>query len=157
MLSAPSPLASLTLASPSSPRAAQPPIAQPAEPDSFIQAKEGESDVAKPKLEWTEKAEAEDFDAAVKFLSLLSSDTKAKEVVRSLRDLQLVEHAAKDLLRAAQLPLSAERRVTCGRRPKAHSERQGARACASRSRRSCGRTSASRGRRLSPDLRRLLL
>jgi hypothetical protein len=36
--------------------------------------------VTKPKLEWTEKGEAEDFDAEVKFLSLLSSDTKAKAV-----------------------------------------------------------------------------
>jgi hypothetical protein len=61
--------------------------------------------VTKPKLEWTDKGGAEDFDAAVKFLSLLSSDTKAKALVKSLRDSKLVEHAAKDLLRAAQLPL----------------------------------------------------
>jgi hypothetical protein len=61
--------------------------------------------VSKPKLEWTEKGEAGDIDAAVKFLSLLCSDTKAKALVKSLRGSKLIEHAAKDLLRAAQLPL----------------------------------------------------
>ena len=34
--------------------------------------------MTKPKLEWAEKGEAEDFDAAVKFLSLLCLDSKAK-------------------------------------------------------------------------------
>ena len=61
--------------------------------------------MSKPKLEWAEKGEAEDFDAAEKFLSLLCSDTKAKALVKSLRGAKLVEHAAKDLLRAAHLPL----------------------------------------------------
>jgi hypothetical protein len=61
--------------------------------------------VSKPKLEWAEKGEAEDFDAAVKFLSLLSSGTKAAALVKSLRNSKLVEYAAKDLLRAARLPL----------------------------------------------------
>ena len=61
--------------------------------------------MSKPKLEWAEKGEAEDFDAAEKFLSLLCSDTKAKAFATSLRDAKLVEHAAKDLLRAAHLPL----------------------------------------------------
>jgi len=67
--------------------------------------KEGQPTVSKPKLEWAEKGEAEDFDAAEKFLSLLCSDTKAKALVKSLRGAKLVEHAAKDLLRAAHLPL----------------------------------------------------
>jgi hypothetical protein len=49
--------------------------------------------------------EEEDFDAAVKFLSLLCSDTKAKALVKRLRDSKLIEHAAKDLMRAAHLPL----------------------------------------------------
>ena len=61
--------------------------------------------MTKPKLEWAEKGEAEDFDAAVKFLSLLFLDSKAKALVKSLRNAKPVEHAAKDLLRAAQLPL----------------------------------------------------
>ena len=61
--------------------------------------------MSKPKLKWAKKGEAEDFDAAVKFLSLLYPDIKAKALVRSLRDSRLIEHAAKDLLRAAHLPL----------------------------------------------------
>ena len=61
--------------------------------------------MSKPKLEWAEKGEAEDFDSAVKFLSLLCSDTKAKTLAKSIRNSKLVEHAAKDLLRAAHLPL----------------------------------------------------
>jgi hypothetical protein len=65
----------------------------------------GEPRVSKSKLEWSEKGEAPDFDAAAKFLSLLYSDAKAKALVKSLRNAKLVEHAAKDLLRAAHLPL----------------------------------------------------
>jgi hypothetical protein len=61
--------------------------------------------VSKPKLQWDEKGEGEDFDAAVKFLSLLCSEAKAHAFVKSLRKAKLVEHAAKDLLRAAHLPL----------------------------------------------------
>jgi hypothetical protein len=61
--------------------------------------------MTKPKLEWTKKGEASDFDAARNFLSLLYSDAKAKALVENLRNATLVEHAAKDLLRAAQLPL----------------------------------------------------
>lgn len=61
--------------------------------------------MSKPKLEWVEKGEAEDFDAAIKFLSLLCSDTKARALAKSLRNSTLIEHAAKDLLRAAHLPL----------------------------------------------------
>jgi len=64
-----------------------------------------EPTVSKPKLEWAEKGEAEDFDAAAKFLSLLCPDAKAKALVKTLRNSKLVEHAAKDLLRAARLPL----------------------------------------------------
>lgn len=61
--------------------------------------------MSKPKLEWADTAEDEDFDAAAKFLSLRCSEMNAKALVRSLRKSKLVEHAAKDLLRAANLPL----------------------------------------------------
>ena len=61
--------------------------------------------MSKPKLEWAEKGEAEDYEGAIKYLSLLCSDTTAKALVKSLRNAKLVEHAAKDLLRAAHLPL----------------------------------------------------
>lgn len=63
--------------------------------------------MTKPKLEWSKKGEASDFDAARDFLSLLYSDAKAKALIESLRKAKLVNHAAKDLLRAAQLPLLA--------------------------------------------------
>lgn len=61
--------------------------------------------MTKPKLEWTKKGEASDFDAARNFLSLLYSDAQAKALIASLRKAKLVDHTAKDLLRAAQLPL----------------------------------------------------
>jgi hypothetical protein len=61
--------------------------------------------MTKPKLEWTKKGEASDFDAAANFLLLLYSDAQVKTLVASLRKAKLVDHAAKDLLRAAQLPL----------------------------------------------------
>jgi hypothetical protein len=61
--------------------------------------------VSKPDLKWSENEEDADFDAAFKYLSLLCSDRKASALVKSLRASKLIEHAAKDLLRAAQLPL----------------------------------------------------
>jgi hypothetical protein len=61
--------------------------------------------VSKPELKWSEQKEDEDFEAAFKYLSLLCSDTKAKALVKGLRGSKPIEHAAKDLLRAAELPL----------------------------------------------------
>jgi hypothetical protein len=61
--------------------------------------------VSKSKLKWSEKDEDSDFDAAFKYLSLLCSDRKAHALVNSLRGSKPLEHAAKDILRAAQLPL----------------------------------------------------
>ena len=61
--------------------------------------------MAKPKLKWSEKEEDADFDAAFQYLSLLCADRKSRTLVKSLRSAKLLEHAAKDLLRAAGLPL----------------------------------------------------
>jgi hypothetical protein len=61
--------------------------------------------VSKSKLKWSEKEEDEDFDAAFAYLSLLCSDRKARALVKNLRGSELIEHAAKDILRAANLPL----------------------------------------------------
>ena len=61
--------------------------------------------MSKSKLKWSEKEEGEDFEAAFKYLSLLCSDRKAHAIVKSLRGSKVLEHAAKDLLRAAELPL----------------------------------------------------
>jgi hypothetical protein len=61
--------------------------------------------MSKATLKWAEKGEAGDFDAAVRFLSLLCPGAKAKAFVKKLRSAKIVEHAAKDLLRAAELSL----------------------------------------------------
>jgi hypothetical protein len=61
--------------------------------------------VSKSKLKWSEKEEGEDFEAAFKYLSLLCSDRKANAIVKGLRGSKVLEHAAKDMLRAAELPL----------------------------------------------------
>ena len=61
--------------------------------------------MSKPKVKWSNKGEKEDFDAAHKYLSLLTLDARARALVRDLRKTRPSEHAAKDLLRAAQLPL----------------------------------------------------
>jgi hypothetical protein len=61
--------------------------------------------MSKPQLRWTTQGAASDFEAARKYLSLLASDAKVDALVKALRSTKLVDHAAKDLLRAAQLPL----------------------------------------------------
>ena len=61
--------------------------------------------MSKSKLKWSEKEEGEDFEAAFKYLSLLCSDRKASAIVKGLRGSKVLEHAAKDMLRAAELPL----------------------------------------------------
>ena len=66
---------------------------------------EGSRKGGKPKLEWSEKEEDADFDAAFDYLSLLCSERKANALVKSLRGSKVIEHAAKDMLRAAELPL----------------------------------------------------
>lgn len=61
--------------------------------------------MGKPKLKWAETGEAADFAAAVQYLSLLCPEKKANALVKSLHNSKPLDHAAKDLLRAAQLPL----------------------------------------------------
>lgn len=61
--------------------------------------------MSKSRLKWSEKEEDADFEAAFKFLSLLCSDRKARALVKSLRGAKPLDHAAKDVLRAAGLPL----------------------------------------------------
>jgi hypothetical protein len=72
-------------------------------PVSFTSRNKGGIDVSN--LEWAAKDEDEDFDAAEKYLSLLCTDARAKALVVGLRNSKTVERAAKDLLRAAHLPL----------------------------------------------------
>jgi hypothetical protein len=61
--------------------------------------------MSKPKLKWSNKGDAGDFDAAERYLALLTSNSEAKALVSDLRKVHPIEHPAKDLLRAAQLPL----------------------------------------------------
>jgi hypothetical protein len=61
--------------------------------------------VAKPELKWAETKEGEDFKGAFAYLSLLCPDRKAHALVKSLRGAEVIEHAAKDLLRSARLPI----------------------------------------------------
>jgi hypothetical protein len=61
--------------------------------------------MSKEKIIWKEKSDAEDYDAALKYLSLIFPTAKTEKLVRALRKSSLVEHAAKDLLRASNLPM----------------------------------------------------
>lgn len=61
--------------------------------------------MSKPKLKWAETGEDEDFAGAIKYLSLLCPDHNAKALAKDLRAAKPLDHAAKDLLRAARLPL----------------------------------------------------
>jgi hypothetical protein len=61
--------------------------------------------MSKEKLVWKKKPEAEDYEGALSFLLLIYSDAKAHRLLRLFRKAKTVEHAAKDLLRASNLPL----------------------------------------------------
>jgi hypothetical protein len=61
--------------------------------------------MSKQKLVWKKKPEAEDYEGALSFLLLIYPDAKARRFLRSFRKAKTVEHAAKDLLRAGNLPL----------------------------------------------------
>jgi hypothetical protein len=61
--------------------------------------------MSKRQLTWKKKPEAEDYRGALAFLSLTCSEIEAKKLVRALRKSRTIEHTAKDLLRASELPL----------------------------------------------------
>jgi hypothetical protein len=61
--------------------------------------------MAKSKIIWLDTPEPADYEAALSFLSLLYSPARSQSLVRSLRSRPPLERAAKDLLRAAGLPL----------------------------------------------------
>jgi hypothetical protein len=57
---------------------------------------------------WKDEPEAQDFPAAESYLSLLIGSAAAAKLVKALRKQQALRHyAAKDILRAAGLPLLA--------------------------------------------------
>jgi hypothetical protein len=61
--------------------------------------------MSKEEIIWKRKSESEDYDAALKYLSLIFPIATAEKLVRALHKASLVEHAAKDLLRASGLPM----------------------------------------------------
>jgi hypothetical protein len=61
--------------------------------------------MAKQRLNWKKKPETEDYDAASNFLLLICSNAQSKKVLRALREADTLQCAAKDLLRASDLPL----------------------------------------------------
>jgi len=56
-------------------------------------------------VKWLDDPEEHDFDAAASYLSMLAAAGPVAEVVAALRSADPIERAAKDILRAAQLPL----------------------------------------------------
>jgi len=63
------------------------------------------SAMTKQRPVWKKKPEDEDFAGALHFLSLVLPAIKAKKLVQSMRKTRTLELAAKDLLRASNLPL----------------------------------------------------
>jgi hypothetical protein len=63
--------------------------------------------MAKEQIVWKKKSEPEDYEGALNFLSLIFPEAKAKAMLRALRKTANIERAAKDLLRASNLPLLA--------------------------------------------------
>ena len=56
-------------------------------------------------IEWRDEPEDHDYPAAASYLSLLCSPARAGMLAASLRESKLVRYAAKDILRASELPL----------------------------------------------------
>ena len=54
---------------------------------------------------WKKRPEAKDYEAARSFLSLVYPGGHARRLVRAMRKAEGVEHVAKDILRASNLPL----------------------------------------------------
>lgn len=60
---------------------------------------------AAPKVRWAATPEEKDFPAAAAYLSLLTDPATIDATVAALRAAETTYHAAKDILRAARLPL----------------------------------------------------
>jgi hypothetical protein len=61
----------------------------------------------KEQIVWKKKPDAEDFDGELNFLSLVLRCAQSEKLLRALRKASAIERAAKDLLRASNLPLLA--------------------------------------------------
>jgi hypothetical protein len=63
--------------------------------------------MSKNQLIWKRKPEKEDYAGALAFLSLIMPQEKSKKLIHVMHKASVTEFAAKDLLRAANLPLLA--------------------------------------------------
>jgi hypothetical protein len=61
--------------------------------------------MAKGKLIWKKTPEAEDYDGARSYLLLIYSEAKSNKLLDKFRKARTITRAAKDLLRASELPL----------------------------------------------------
>jgi hypothetical protein len=61
--------------------------------------------MSKPKLAWKKKPEAADYQGALQFLLLIYPERIARRMLSAFSRAKTVEHVAKDLLRASNLPL----------------------------------------------------
>jgi hypothetical protein len=61
--------------------------------------------MSKDALSWKKQPVEKDFAAASSYLSLIYPAARSAALVRALRNVGTVHHAAKDLLRASHLPL----------------------------------------------------
>jgi hypothetical protein len=59
----------------------------------------------KEQIVWKKKSDVEDYEGALNFLSLIFPAAKSERLLRALRKAIIIERAAKDLLRASNLPL----------------------------------------------------
>ena len=56
-------------------------------------------------VKWLDEPEAHDYDAAASYLSMLADAGAISSVVAAMRSAEQLEFAAKDILRAARLPM----------------------------------------------------
>ena len=61
--------------------------------------------MSKHKPSWKKRPEDEDYTASLNYLSLQFTTATAKRLVKRARQGSLIEHVAKDILRASHLPL----------------------------------------------------
>lgn len=61
--------------------------------------------MSKEQIAWKKAPEAEDYSGTLNFLSLIFPTAKCEDLLRGLRAETNVDRAAKDLLRASNLPL----------------------------------------------------
>ena len=61
--------------------------------------------MSKPKLAWKKKPEAQDYHGALQYLLLIYPERTARRLLRVFSKAKTMQHIAKDLLRASNLPL----------------------------------------------------